>query len=133
MVHFALLTGVQAFLALAFYVAVLAFVMTRRTRLGPQAARLARVGAGVLLAGWLFSAGWPLLFGAYSQNFSGGPGFPAVAALLSFLATAAHLVGIALLVMAVFAERPAAALGYRNPPAPGAVPPWAGPDGTDQA
>ena len=138
MVHFALLSGVQAFLAFVFYVGVLVFVLTRRTRLGPQAARLALWGASLLMGGWIFSASWPLMFGMYSRGFSAGSEVATVAAVLSFVSTAAHLAGIALLVMAAFAERPAAAPGYTAPaapgaiPAPGGVPPWADPEGPDR-
>lgn len=44
MVHFALLTGVQALLTLAFYIGALVFVLTRRSRLGSRSARLATWG-----------------------------------------------------------------------------------------
>jgi hypothetical protein len=144
-VHYAFVTGLQGLVTFAFYVAVLVFVLSRRTRLGPQAARPAVTGVGLLLAGWLFSALWPTLYGAYSSQFEAGPDFPIAASLFGFVSGAVHLAGIALLLMALFAERPAAPTTWPAPyphaagpgddrpgnggtAAPGGIPPWAGTD-----
>jgi hypothetical protein len=119
LIHFALLTGVQAVLTIAFYIGALVFVLTRRARLTPRAATFAIWGVGLLLGGWLFSIAWPLVFNGYSATIGSGSDFVTLAAMMSFVTGAIHLAAIVLLLLAHFEGRPAAAYG---PAAPGFQP-----------
>lgn len=106
MAFYSLLSAIPAFLLFVGYIVALAFAVVRRQQLGPRPATLLITGLAVLLFLDVIEVAWPFAFSRLYDDFSGTRmGITTVIGTIGLVTGLIHLVGVVLIVLAVFAGR----------------------------